>query len=52
LNKQLGFTETFNSPANLSKSIDRSRGGGLECIEILVVRMNMTGGTRVNDDGR
>jgi hypothetical protein len=46
----LGFTAAFNSPATLSKSIDRPRGG-LECVEILAVRMNMTGGAGVNDDG-
>jgi hypothetical protein len=37
LRKQLGFGTTFNSPATLSKSIDRSRGGGLEGVEIFAV---------------
>jgi hypothetical protein len=51
LSKQLDFTTTFNGPATLSKSIDRIRGG-LKCFEILVVRVYITGGARVNDDGR
>ena len=47
-----GFPTTFNSPAAISKSIDGSRRGGLEWCEISTVRVNMTGCTGANDDGR
>ena len=52
LGKYLGFSATFNSPATLSKSIDETRGGGLQRLEISTVRMYVTRCSRVDDDGR